>query len=89
VTLDLAENRLEQSTIPSFMYELTELQLLAFENNQFSGTISATIRGLSQLTYLSLFNNQLSGTLPSTIGLLSKLGKWCWRFGDDDPFCFE
>lgn len=66
---DLGGNAGLNGSLPSSLFELSQLQQLDLHGNMFSGTISDEIGQLSALTLLSLFNNRFSGTLPSTLGL--------------------
>ncbi len=62
-----------KGAIPASIGNLTELKILALNNNQLSGPLPDTIGNLVALERLSIHENQLSGPLPSSIGNLTKL----------------
>jgi len=60
-------------TIPSQIFQFSQLKRLDLDNNFFTGDIPSQIGMLSQLDYLNLGTGILSGSIPSQIGQLSHL----------------
>ena len=54
-------------TLPTELFQYTQLTYLSLFNNQISGTVPTEMGRLTQLTGLWLNNNQISGTQRSTI----------------------
>lgn len=59
--------------IPDELWELTNLEVLRLEHNNFKGGLSGKISNLKNLSYLSLLDSQLQGNLPSELGNLTQL----------------
>ncbi|KAK7817495.1 putative lrr receptor-like serine/threonine-protein kinase [Quercus suber] len=59
--------------LPTFIGNLSALQLLSIAHNMFSGTIPKELGDLKELNMLSLASNNFSGTLPPELGNLVKL----------------
>ena len=70
--INLMDNNLTGS-IPSEIYNLSQLKNLWLWSNQLTGSISDEIGNLSQLQFLALADNALTGSIPATIGNLSQL----------------
>ncbi|BDA48050.1 probable LRR receptor-like serine/threonine-protein kinase FLS2 [Coccomyxa sp. Obi] len=51
----------------------SQLESLAFSNNDFEGSIPATLSNAQYLTTLAAQNNRLSGAIPNTLGSLNAL----------------
>jgi Leucine-rich repeat (LRR) protein len=64
--LDLGRNQLTGS-IPSEIWNLTNLTNLRLRSNQLTGSIPTEIGNLTNLTYLELTSNQLTGIIPDEI----------------------
>ena len=60
-------------TIPTEMFQHTQLTHIKLYRNELSGTIPTEIGRLTNLQQLILFGNSLSGTLPTEIGRLTQL----------------
>lgn len=58
---------------PDELWELTNLETLVLEHNNFTGELSNSIGNLTELKYLSLQDNQLKGELPYGLCALAKL----------------
>ena len=69
--LHVTNNHIE--TIPSEVYQLSNLESLFISFNALTGTISRRIGELSNLKELYMFGNQLTGTIPTQIGNLKSL----------------
>jgi Leucine-rich repeat (LRR) protein len=69
----LADHLNLEGTIPSQLYENTNLEILSLNNCGFIGTISTQIGSLTKLKELYLWGNDLIGTIPTEIGVLSNL----------------
>ncbi|XP_050148376.1 probable LRR receptor-like serine/threonine-protein kinase At3g47570 isoform X1 [Malus sylvestris] len=72
--LSLQSNFLS-STIPSTLWELTDILYLNLSFNSLFGPLSEDIGKLKVVTIVDLSNNNLSGILPSSIGQLQNLLK--------------
>ncbi|XP_027165121.1 MDIS1-interacting receptor like kinase 2-like isoform X1 [Coffea eugenioides] len=70
--LNLSDWSIEGS-IPASIGNLSDLELLALHENQFSSTIPPTFGNLNRLVDLKLFRNHLSGPIPSAMGNLISL----------------
>ncbi|THG08816.1 hypothetical protein TEA_024267 [Camellia sinensis var. sinensis] len=70
--LDLSSNSLN-STIPSWLYSFSHLELLNLGVNKFEGGISNKIGNLTSAIWLDLSFNKLEGRLPNSIGNLASL----------------
>lgn len=60
-------------SIPSAIFQMTQLKEIFANYNKFQGQISTQIGQLTQLTELYLFDSDLTGSIPSEIGVLSNL----------------
>ena len=60
-------------SIPSELYQLTNLQTLLLGENEFEGTLATQIRQLTGLQQLVLSQNRFSGSLPTELGLLTMM----------------
>jgi hypothetical protein len=60
-------------TIPTFLSELSKINIIAINDNFFTGTLATTIGELTKMLWLDFSVNQLSGSLPSQLGLLHSL----------------
>ncbi|XP_042515001.1 leucine-rich repeat receptor-like protein kinase PXC1 [Macadamia integrifolia] len=69
--LDLHGNRLNGSIIP--ITNCSNLKLLYFSNNDFSGEIPSHIASLKRLLRVDLSNNNLRGPIPASISNLTRL----------------
>ncbi|XP_072977242.1 receptor-like protein EIX2 isoform X2 [Typha angustifolia] len=72
-TLDLAYNWQFNTTLPIWLWNLTNLSYLNLEYCQFHGKIPNALSNLTSLTYLYLGGNNLEGPLPKSIGKLCNL----------------
>jgi Leucine-rich repeat (LRR) protein len=70
--LDFSENLLN-STIPSPIQKMNDLQVLSLRSNQLSGELPHHWNESQRLWVLDIANNNLSGKIPSSMGLLSSL----------------
>ena len=61
--------------IPETLWDISSLQRLKLNSNQFSGPISAKIGGLRQILDFEVGENALTGQIPIVLGRLSTLGK--------------
>ena len=59
-------------TLPTQLFQYTQLTTLQLDGNQLSGTLPTEMALLMQLTDLRV-GNRLSGTVPTEIGLLTQL----------------
>ena len=59
-------------SIPSYVFDRTNLEELNVSNNSLTGAIQAEIRKLSNLKILNASNNKMTG-VPAEIGQLQKL----------------
>ena len=59
--------------IPSSLGNLSSLQGLALDDNNFSGSIPSALGNLGELTNLSLTDNNFDGNIPPSLGNLTKL----------------
>src|SRR5260370_31288211 len=70
--LYLGANQLTQ--LPAGLSKLTNLTILALNNNRLSGNLSgATFAGMTKLKYLNVSTNQLDGALPPELFALPVL----------------
>ena len=60
-------------TIPTELFQYTQLTICRGFSNQISGTVPTEMGRLTGLTDLYLYNNQISGTVPTEMGLLTQL----------------
>ena len=60
-------------TLPTELFQYTQLTTLRLPLNQISGTVPTEIGRLTRLDYLALQSNLLSGTLPTEVGRLRQL----------------
>jgi len=67
--LYMSNNNIE-STIPSAIYQLSNLRIFKMANNKLQGTLSPNIGRLTNLEELHLFGNNLTGEIPEEIGNL-------------------
>ncbi|XP_072972687.1 receptor-like protein EIX1 [Typha angustifolia] len=72
-TLDLSNNWQFNTTLPSWLWNLTNLSYLNLRNCLFHGKITDALGNLNSLTYLNLRDNNLEGPLPKSIGQLCNL----------------
>lgn len=70
--LDLSGN-LFNGTLPSTLFNATELRVLSLSNNEISGEVPQSIGQLTNLQVLNLAGNALTGVLPNNITLLPNL----------------
>jgi Leucine rich repeat N-terminal domain/Leucine rich repeat/Leucine Rich Repeat len=70
--LDLSGNLLN-GTLPSTLFNATELRVLSLSNNEISGEIPQSIGQLMNLQVLNLAGNAVTGVLPTNITLLPSL----------------
>ncbi|KAL5557932.1 hypothetical protein UlMin_034143 [Ulmus minor] len=70
--LDLSSNGFSGEIPTNFSVD-SQLQLVNFSFNRFTGGVPATVGGLQKLEYLWLDSNKLYGTLPSAISNCSSL----------------
>lgn len=71
--LELGYNRLNQSSVPSWILQRTSWTALDLAECNIRGGLPAEISGMLQLNHLNLSNNQFSGPLPADLGLLPGL----------------
>lgn len=71
-----------KGSLPTGLWELTQLEHLQLGNNDFSGSLPEAISQLTQLRHLLLARSGLEGTLPSTLGELGKLERVQLEFND-------
>lgn len=71
-SLHLTNNALV-GTLPDEIYQLTYLEELLLNYNNFTGSLSTRIGQLKHLQLLYMYQNELSGEIPSDIGQLDKL----------------
>lgn len=71
-SLHLTNNAL-QGTLPDEIYQLTSLEELLLNYNNFTGSLSTRIGQLQNLQLLYMYQNGLSGEIPSHIGQLERL----------------
>ena len=55
------------STIPTYLAELSKLEVVDLYANQFQGKIPTQLGLLKRLKYLDLHDNDLTGTMPKEI----------------------
>ncbi|XP_072972863.1 uncharacterized protein [Typha angustifolia] len=72
-TLDLSDNWQFNTTLPHWLWNLTDLSYLNLEDSQFHGKIPNALGNFTSLTYLYLGYNNLEGPLPKSIGKLCNL----------------
>ncbi|XP_072965082.1 receptor-like protein EIX2 [Typha angustifolia] len=72
-TLDLSNNWSLNTTLLSWLWNLTNLSYLNLENFGFYGKIPDDLAKLTSLTYLNLGENNLESPLPRSIGQLCNL----------------
>ena len=60
-------------TLPTELFQNTQLTALHLYGNSLSGTIPTLIGQLTRLTYLGLHGNSFSGTVPTEFGRLTRL----------------
>ncbi|XP_072964667.1 receptor-like protein EIX2 [Typha angustifolia] len=72
-TLDLSGNGQLNTTLPSWLWNLTDLSYLNLEDCLFQGKIPNALGNFTSLTYLDLGYNNLEGPLPTSIGKLCNL----------------
>ena len=59
--------------LPSWIYNLTNIEMLQMEENRLEGTLGTEFGTLSDLTILSLRNNYISGTVPSEMAHMHEI----------------
>ncbi|XP_059439197.1 receptor kinase-like protein Xa21 [Corylus avellana] len=64
-----------KGTIPKQIGNLSNLLVLALQNNELGGAIPSTVRGMRNLQGLCLQGNRLQGSIPDVICDLSNLGE--------------
>ncbi len=69
VALDLGELDLV-APFPAEIVQLTDLEFLLLNDNQFYGPLPRNLGDLTDLIFLDLSNNQLDGTIPASLGNL-------------------
>lgn len=69
----LADHLSIDGTIPSQIYQNTNMRILSLNNCGLDGTISTEIGSLTNLEELYLWGNNLKGSIPTEIGLLTDL----------------
>ncbi|XVF34475.1 hypothetical protein REPUB_Repub18cG0061800 [Reevesia pubescens] len=62
--IDLSNNKLS-GKLPRWIWNVSDLQILALSNNHFDGLIPFELCNLDRLRFLDLSENNLSGSLPS------------------------
>ncbi|XP_072972988.1 receptor-like protein EIX2 [Typha angustifolia] len=72
-TLDLSNNWQLNTTLPSWLWNLTNLSYLNLEDCPFHGKIPNVHCNLTSLTYLNFKDNNLEGHLPSWLWNLTNL----------------
>ncbi|XP_072969978.1 receptor-like protein EIX1 [Typha angustifolia] len=72
-TLDLSDNGQFNTTLPHWLWNLTNLSYLNLRNCQFHGKIPNALGNLTFLTYQYIGGNNLEGPLPTSIGKLCNL----------------
>ena len=77
----LADNALTGS-IPTFLEDLTNLEVLELRGNQLEGPIPSELGNLSELLSLELNGNKLTGSVPPELGNLSKLTRLILELND-------
>jgi Leucine-rich repeat (LRR) protein len=70
--LHIAGNQLT-GTIPSEVYELTNLKQLFMDNNLFTGSIASMIGEIVNLEQFHSASNMLTGNIPTELGALTSL----------------
>lgn len=70
--LHMTYNNLK-GTIPSELFQLPLLEILAISENKLSGTIDKHLGNLTNLLEFYCYGNKLTGTIPSEIGHLTKM----------------
>jgi Leucine-rich repeat (LRR) protein len=66
-------NNALQGTLPDEIYQLSSLEELLLNYNNFTGSLSTRIGQLQNLQLLYMYQNELSGEIPSHIGQLERL----------------
>ncbi|XP_072972575.1 receptor-like protein EIX1 [Typha angustifolia] len=72
-TLDLSSNWQFNTTLSSWLWNLTNLSYLNLEDRQLHGMIPNALGNLTSLIYLNLAQNNLEGPLPKSLGKLCNL----------------
>ncbi|XP_049851197.1 uncharacterized protein LOC126325531 [Schistocerca gregaria] len=70
--LDMKNTKLE-GNIPNEIYELTKLEHLRLEENNFDGSLSDNIKNLDKLRVLNLTGSSLSGEIPDGLYSMTEL----------------
>ncbi|KAF8092573.1 hypothetical protein N665_0411s0032 [Sinapis alba] len=71
IYLDLADNNLVSTSIPSEFGNLNRLEVLSLSNNGLHGQLPSSFGNLSRLKFLSLQHNELTGTLEPISKLIN------------------
>ncbi|KAF8045492.1 hypothetical protein N665_4801s0001 [Sinapis alba] len=71
IYLDLADNNLVSSSIPSEFGNLKRLEVLSLSNNGLHGQLPSSFGNLSRLKFLSLQHSELTGTLEPISKLIN------------------
>lgn len=72
IGLHMSYNNL-RGTIPSELFKMKRLEILALSENELTGEIDTRIGGLTNLIELYCYGNKLTGEIPSEIGSLTKM----------------
>ncbi|CAA0840866.1 leucine-rich repeat transmembrane protein kinase family protein [Striga hermonthica] len=86
-SLNLSRNRLD-GPLPDFGPGFSELEIVDFSHNSFTGEVNSQLEELSSLRSLNLSNNRFTGRVPTSLGqanLLEELQLSCNIFQGQIP----
>ncbi|KAI9185439.1 hypothetical protein LWI28_007242 [Acer negundo] len=73
ITLDLSSNRFDNTSIPSWVFSLRNLEFLGLGGNNFKGPIPDGLQNLTSLQHLDLSYNYFNSSIPNQLSRIRSL----------------